>query len=53
MWTSGNDLSHEGSFEWGYNTADLVVYNAWIEGESNGGSFENCILLRNLQVDQV
>ncbi len=24
VWTSGNDLAYEGTWEWGFNTGDLV-----------------------------
>ena len=28
-WISANDLTHEGSFEWGENSGDSLVYTNW------------------------
>ena len=53
VWTSGNDLAYEGTWEWGFNTGDLVVYSAWYSNQPNGGEGEDCIVMENTEDDEV
>ncbi len=45
MWIGANDLTTEGTYEWGLDSGDLVVYESWYGNEPAGGAEENCALM--------
>ena len=46
IWLGANDMKKEGYFEWD-NSGKKMLFNAWSQGEPNGGKHQNCVQARS------